>query len=296
MVNYPAPLGYLDGQWRPLAEISVSALDRGFLFADGIYEVIPVYQGMPFRLQAHLLRLERSMALIRLAAAPPRQQMAEIVAGLLAGNGLSDASVYLQVTRGAYGHRDLAFPQTPRPTIFGMCTPLPAIPAELTESGVSAVTRADIRWGACQVKSVALLANVLARQEALDAAAVEAILVRDGLVTEGCGSNVLAVIGGVLVTPPLDPHILAGITRGALLELARAEDMAVREMPLTVASLGGAEEIWLASSTREVLAVTRLDGKPVGDGRPRPRWRRIHARYQEIKRHGGLLAEARSQA
>jgi D-alanine transaminase len=289
MASRPAPLAYINGDWRALAEITVSPLDRGFLFADGVYEVIPIYAGLPFRLDAHLDRLRRSMQLIRLTSAPGQVELTQITTELVSRNRLADAAVYLQITRGAYGLRDHGFPALTRPTVFGMCTPLAPTPAELVETGCNAVTRPDLRWHACHIKSIALLANVISRQDALEAGAVEAVLVRDDQITEGSGSNVFAVVDGELVTPPLDELILPGITRQAVLDLARDDGMRVREGPLATLSLRRAQEIWLTSSTREVLPVTRLDGEPVGNGLPGPHWLRIRELYQQLKTRGGLL-------
>lgn len=287
MASRPAALGYFNGNWLPLEQIAISPLDRGFLFADGVYEVVPVYAGTAFRLGAHLDRLQQSMAAIELQGAPQRSSLADAVLGLAGRNELTEAAVYLQVTRGAYSMRDHAFPAQSHPTVFGMCTPLEPVAESVLSRGVAAVTRPDLRWQRCAVKSVSLLPNILARQDAAKQGALEAILVRDGYVTEAAASNVFAVIDGELVTPPLDDGILAGITRCAVLELARSNGIAVQERPLPIGALRQASEVWLTSSTREISPVTRVDGIEVGKGRPGPGWRRVRALYQALKSYRG---------
>lgn len=289
MANRPADLGYLNGDWLPLEQIAISPLDRGFLFADGVYEVVPVYGGVAFRLDAHLDRLQRSMAAIELEGAPPRTTLVDAMLGLVDRNDLAEASVYLQVTRGAYAVRDHAFPTPCHPTVFGMCTPLAPIAESVSRHGVAAVTRPDLRWKRCDVKSVSLLPNVLARQDAAQQGAIEAILVRSGYVTEAAASNVFAVIEGELISPPLDNGILAGITRSAVLELAHRAGMPTRERALPAESLRSASEVWLTSSTREISPVTRIDGAEVGAGAPGPVWQRLRELYQALKPHGGCL-------
>ncbi len=278
-----APLAHLNGALVPLAEARVSVLDRGFLFGDGVYEMVPAYGGRPFRLEAHLDRLGRSLAAVGIPNPHDPGRWRAIVEEVVAANGGGDLAVYLQVTRGAAPARDHAPPTDLRPTVLVMASPLRPRAAEVMEAGVSAVRLEDIRWARCDIKAVTLLANVLARREAARRGAAEAILVRDGEVTEGAASNVFAVLGGVLVTPPKGPRLLPGITRDVVLELAAAEGIPAREAPVAADDLDRAEEIWLTSSTRELVPVTRLDGVPVGDGRPGPLWRRLDAAYQALK-------------
>lgn len=271
---------YVNGDLVALADAQVSVLDRGFLFSDAVYEVIPVYAGQPFMLDAHLQRLHNSLAGIRLANPKPAADWAELVRELITVNGGGDLAVYLQVTRGTQPQRSHRLPASPQPTIVAFCQPRTAPdPATFTQ-GVAVITRADDRWGHCEVKSTSLLANILATDEALSSGAAEAILVRDGLVMEGASSNVFAVIDNVLTTPALRPEILPGITREFIIDLARANAIACRQADLSLQSLRSASEIWLTSSTREIYPVTRLDEAVVGTGKPGSLWQTMHALVQ----------------
>lgn len=276
-------IAWLDDRFLPLEEARVPVLDRGFLFADGVYEVIPVYGGRPFRLDPHLDRLGRSLEGIRLADPLPRPRWRALVQELVERNGGGDLSVYLQVTRGAAPRRQHAFPERTRPTVLAFCQPLEPPPAALLEHGVAVVTLEDIRWRHCHLKTIALLPNVLLYETARAQGAYEAVLARDGLVTECASANLFAVIDGTVHTPPLGDALLPGITRELVLALAAAEGLACREAPLPRAALEEAEELWLSSSTREVLPITRIDGRPVGEGRPGPAWRRVWTAYQAHK-------------
>jgi D-alanine transaminase len=273
---------FLNGAWLPAEQAQVSVLDRGFIFGDGVYELIPVYVGRPFRLEEHVRRLRNSLGEIRLGDAFDACDWAATVGGLIERNGGGDLSVYLQVTRGP-AKRDHAFPKEIRPTVFGMATPLVTPSAELVDTGVAAVTATDYRWLRCNIKAISLLANVLLRQQAVDAGAAECILLRDGYLTEGAASNIFVVHGGVLLTPPKDHLILPGITYDLVLEIAAANAIPheVREIPES--EFRGAEEILMTSSSREVLSVTRLDGQAVGDGRPGPVSRRLLQLYREFR-------------
>lgn len=283
MDQFPS-IAHLNGAFLPLAEVCISPLDRGFLFADGVYEVIPVYHGRLFRLAEHLQRLANSLAGIRLDAGLDRASWAALLEELVARNGDGDQAIYLQITRGVPTNRDHGFPAgNTRPTIFAMASPLKPVPATTLRQGIAAVTLPDIRWGACHIKSIALLANVLARQQALDQGVDDAILVRDGLLIEGSASNLFLVQGDVLLTPPKDQRILPGITRDLILELATTNGIAYREEDISSEALGMASEVWLTSSTKEILPVTRVNGRPVGTGVPGPCWRRLIALYQGYK-------------
>jgi len=270
---------YLNGRFLPLEEARISVLDRGFLFGDGVYEVIPAYGGRLFRLNEHLARLESSLDQIRIRPPLTHQQWRAILERLLPDD--RDRSVYLQVTRGVAEKRDHAMPAQPTPTVFAMSSELES-PFDV-HAGVGAITLDDTRWKLCQIKAITLLANILLRQQALDRNCAEAILIRDGFVSEGAASNVFAVSDGVLVTPPKSHDLLPGITRDLVLELAQANAIKAREAPISAETLSAADEIWLTSSTREILPVVELDGKRVGGGVPGPIWRRMHDIYQTYK-------------
>ena len=275
----PYPTCWLDGELLPLAEARISPLDRGFLFADGVYEVIPVHRGRPFLLRQHLERLERSLAAIRLANPHSMVQWAGILAGLAAAAGGSEMLLYVQVTRGAEHGRNHLFPAGVRPTVFAFAGPYPAPAPRVLEEGLAAVTLDDTRWARCDIKSVALLANVLLRQEAADRGADEALLVRDGLLLEGSSSSLFLCIGGTLVTPPNDHRILPGTSRDAVLELAQGW-LPAQVCPLESREIENCDELWIASAGRGVLPVTRVDGRAVGTGRPGPLWAGMHGRLQ----------------
>jgi D-alanine transaminase len=276
-------LVYLNGQFLPDDQAFVPVLDRGFIFGDGVYEVIPVYGGRLFRLAEHLVRLQNNFSAVRIPDPLGDEGWTRMLDTLVAKNGGGDLSLYLQVTRGP-APRDHAMPADPTPTVFAMCNPLKPVPQDIREHGVAAITLDDIRWQYCHIKAISLLPNILLRQAALDQGAVESILIRDGLATEGAASNVFAVIDGVLVTPPKGPRLLPGITRDLILELAAAQGIAHAERDISAAELSRAEEVWTTSSTKEILAVTRLDGKPVADGKPGPVYQRMLALYQDYKR------------
>jgi len=279
----PYPVCYLNGEYLPLAEARISPLDRGFLYGDGVYEVMPVYGGRPFRLEAHCARLTRSLGEIRMSDPHSRPQWCDIFAALIARNGGGDQYIYWQVTRGAERGRNHApLPDIPR-TVFAFCAPLPVAAAAVLARGVACVTAQDTRWARCDIKSVALLANVLLRQLAVDADAGETILLRDGELMEASASTVHAVIGGELRTPPNSRKILPGTTRGVVEELAARTGVPYRAAAVSEAELRRADEIWISAATREVQPVTTLDGQPVGAGRPGPLWRRVYDEFQRWK-------------
>ncbi|MDA8145372.1 MAG: D-amino-acid transaminase [Thermaerobacter sp.] len=274
---------YLNGEYPELTEACVSVEDRGFLFADGIYEVVRCYAGRFFELDRHLARLERSAREIRLGLPLSRDELRRVAEELLRRTGLLDCSLYLQATRGV-APRNHAFPVGVTPTLFAMLQPAPSPDPALAERGGAAVTVPDERWGRCDIKAVGLLPNILAKQKAVEAGAQEAIFIRDGLVTEGSASNVFAVLDGVLWTHPQDRRILGGITREVTLELAREQGVPVREEAITQNMLWQSQELFCTGTVAEFLPVVRLDGQPVGDGRPGPVCRRLAAAF--AARHG----------
>lgn len=263
----------------------VSVFDRGFLLGDGVYEVIPVYAGLPFRLKEHLQRLQRSLDGVRMKNPYSNDEWSDMIAQLVAQNGGGDQGVYLQVTRGV-APRDHVFPEGVEPTVFAMSNPIKALPAWYKADGIKAITVADIRWSQCDIKAITLLPNSLLRQQAQDAGAQEALLIRDGYLTEGSASNAYAVIDGVIYTAPKDEKVLPGITRDLVLELADKAGLSYKEEPVSMTQLQQASEIWISSSTREVLPVTMLDEQPVGTGKPGPVWQQIDRLYQQYKQEG----------
>jgi D-alanine transaminase len=274
---------FLNGSFVPMDEARVPVLDRGFIFGDGVYEVVPVYARRPFRLAEHLRRLQYSLDQVRLRNPYSDQEWTRIVLELIARCPHDDQGVYLQVTRGV-AKRDHAFPKDAVPTVFLMANRLSTPTPEMVAGGVPTITAVDNRWLRCDIKSIALLGNVLMRQLAVDAGANETIMLRDGFLTEGSASNVFIVTRGTVVTPPKSHLILPGTTYDVVLELARRHGLPVEVREVGEAELRAADEVWLTSATREVLAVTRLDGKPVGAGVPGAVFKRMHALFADFKR------------
>ncbi|HEC05963.1 MAG TPA: D-amino acid aminotransferase [Thiolapillus brandeum] len=274
---------YLNGGFLPQEQAHVSVMDRGFLFGDGVYEVIPAYAGLPFRLKEHLQRLNASLEAIRMSPPLSDEQWRAVFGQLLAQRGNTDQQIYLQVTRGAYGKRLHAIPEEVTPTVMAFATDLAVRDPELVKQGMSVITLDDIRWERCNIKAITLLANILSQQQARDEGAQEAILVRDGLANEGTASNLFIVKEGLIITPPKSQHLLPGITRDLVLELAREAGLPYAEASISVAELENAEEIWITSSTKEVMPVTRLNGLPVDNGHPGPIWEKMDALYGACK-------------
>jgi D-alanine transaminase len=277
----PYPTCYLNGELLPLEQARISPLDRGFLFADGVYEVVPVHRGRPFRLREHLKRLDDSLAGIRLPNPHTTVEWAAILEQVARAAGGQEMLLYLQVTRGAEHGRNHLFPKVATPTVFAFASEYPLPTTATLERGVRAVTLEDIRWDRCDIKSVALLGNVLLRQEAADRGADEALLVRDGLLMEGSSSTVFLCIGGTLVTPPNDHRILPGTSRDAVLELAQGW-LPSQVCELEAREIANCDEVWVASAGRGVLPVTNVDGEPVGEGQPGPLWTEM---YHRLQRH-----------
>lgn len=273
---------YLNGEFLPIEQAKISVLDRGFIFGDGVYEVIPVYTRRPFRLAEHLVRLQTSLDAIRLPDPHPASKWTELVGKIIAGNPWEDQNVYLQITRGP-AKRDHVFPKAVKPTVFMMASELVPPSAELVKGGAKAIVLPDHRWLRCDIKSVSLLGNCMLRTLAADQGCAEAILVRDGMLTEASASNVFIVKNGTVLSPPKSHLILPGITYDVVLEILRENSIAHEVRSVTEAELRSAEEVWVTSSSREVLAITTLDGKPVGSGKPGPVGERVHALYQQYK-------------
>jgi D-alanine transaminase len=280
----PMSIAYLNGEFLPRDKACVPVMDRGFLFGDGVYEVIPVYGGRPFRLTHHLQRLSSSLEAIRIGNPMSEAGWQDLLEQVVERNGGGDCSVYLQVTRGVAPKRDHAFPADVAPTVFMMSSPMSTGHDIDSETGIHAVTLDDIRWDYCNVKAITLLPNVLLRQQAVDAEAAEAILIKNGFATEGAASNLFIVRGDLLITPPKSPSLLPGITRDLILELAASHGIPFREADIPLGELTGADEIWLTSSTREISPVTRLDDRRIGNGTPGPKWRHMSRVYREYKR------------
>ncbi|MCF6353640.1 MAG: D-amino acid aminotransferase [Candidatus Polarisedimenticolaceae bacterium] len=282
-MNHGNALVYLNGEFIPLSEARISIMDRGFLFGDSIYEVIPAYGGRLFRLQHHLQRLENSLHAIQMENPLSRAEWENILATLATQYQGEDQSVYLQVTRGVAPRRDHAIPEETIPTRFAFTTPFPTIDPQVYEQGIAAITLDDIRWRFCNIKATTLLPNVLLRQEAKERGAMEAILIRDGLAIEGAASNLFIVEDGQIITPPKGEHLLPGVTRDLLLELAAEAEIPYCEAPIRADQLDSADEIWLTSSTREIMPVTHLDDRPINNGRPGKLWRQLLSRFQAYK-------------
>jgi D-alanine transaminase len=274
---------FLNGRLVPIEEAKVSVLDRGFNFGDGVYELVPVYSRVAFRLDEHLARLERSLGEARIRNPYARAQWRELVYRLVDAQGFEDQAVYFQVTRGV-AKREHSFPAHAEPTVFMMANPLVAPPQAAVENGAAAVSATDNRWLRCDIKSISLIGNVLLRQLSAEAGAAETILFRDAKLTEASASNVFIVRRGVILSPPKSGLILPGITYDVVAELARANGLPLEFRDVPEAEVRSADEIWVTSSSKEVLAIVSLDARKVGDGRPGPVFRRMYELYQEFKR------------
>jgi D-alanine transaminase len=282
-MSTPEQIAYLNGEFLPLSQARVPVLDRGFIFGDGIYEVVPVYGGRPFRLPEHLARLTRSLAKTGIENPRDDAGWTSLVSELIARHPWSDQFIYIQVTRGV-AKRDHAFPKGVAPTVFAMSSEFVALPAALRETGVAAITLPDERWLHCDIKSISLLGNVLARQAAVEAGAFECVMFRDGYMTEGSASNIWVVRNGTVLGAPRDHLVLEGIRVGLIEELCAGTGLPLELRRITREEVGSADELLLSSATREILPITSLDGRPVGDGRPGPVYAKLYAAYQAAKR------------
>ena len=273
-------IAFVNGRFLPLADAMVSIEDRGFQFGDGIYEVIRTYGGRPFELEAHLARLDRSAEALDLRQPYSRPQWVQYIREAIQRAAFPEAKVYVQVTRGV-APRDHAYVANLLPTVVMTVREFHPMNPSVRAAGVEAMTIEDIRWGRCDIKSVNLLANVLARQQAKQAQVFETILIKDGQVTEGAVSNVMVVRDGAVITAPEGPRILSGVTRAVVLQVARRERLQVQERYCSQADLYGAAEVFLTGTTVEVLGVVRIDGKSIGDGKPGSVTQRLATQFLE---------------
>lgn len=281
---------FLNGKYLALEDTCVPIMDRGFLFGDSVYEVIPVYAGQPFRLDAHLDRLGRSLGALDIRDPMTRAEWTAVFGELVNRCGSADALIYAQVTRGVARVRDHGVVDGLTPTVFATAKPFSATSPEVRARGISAITLEDIRWQRCDIKATTLLANVMARKLAYSEGADEAILIREGNVTEGAASNVFVVMDGLLVTPPKTTAILAGITRDLVIELAADAGLPYAEASVSEADLRRADEIWVTSSSKEVVPVVRLNGQPVGTGSAGAVWWQMAGLYTAFKQQLRLSA------
>jgi D-alanine transaminase len=289
-VSGPLPLCYLNGNYLPLQEARVSPFDRAFLFGDAVYEVVPVFASRPFRLRQHLDRLNRSLDAIRLAPPMTQGDWAHVCQELISQKLSFDGILYIQVTRGTEFGRNHAWPEGLKPTLFAYCTELDPLPASLLDKGVAAITATDTRWERRDIKATALLANILLKKLAADAGAFETILLERGELTEGSSTTVHVVKNGVIHTPPNGHHILPGTTRDVVTELADLLSIRSLSAPVSESALRGADEIWLAFSSRGLLPVTKLDGAAVGGGTPGPLFKRMNIAFANYIRELGKTA------
>ena len=276
---------YLNGEFLEADQAKVSVFDRGFLLGDGVYEVLPVYAGQCFQLKGHLLRLQASLDGVRMQNPLSDSEWTLMIEQLIKLHGGGNQSLYLQVTRGV-APRDHVFPEGVTSTAFAMSNPLHAVPKEYKTQGVAAITLPDIRWQNCNIKAITLLPNSLLKQQAHEAGALEALLIRDGYLTEGAASNAYAVIDGTIYTAPKDEKVLPGITREVVIDIAQANNIPLVEQAVTAQQLKEADEVWISSSTKEVVPITTLDGDAVGNGRPGSVWKKMDTLYQQYKKNG----------
>jgi D-alanine transaminase len=290
MQTLPDTLCYLNGEYGPLRDAKISVLDRGFIFGDGIYEVVPAYGGKLFRFDEHLARLNRSLSKLRIENPATRDEWIararQLVAALIEKTGAADQLVYIQVTRGV-ALRDHVMPTDVPPTVFMMCSPMKPAAAEQRHQGVACISARDFRWERADIKSTSLLGNVLARQMSADKDALETIMFRNGFLTEAAASNVWVVHEGAVLGPPKSEHVLEGIRYELLRELCEEVGIAYNLRPIPEADVTAADELLLSSATKEILPVTTLDGDPVGHGalrgKPGPVYARLYEAYQRAK-------------
>lgn len=281
---------FLNGAFLPLEQARISPLDRGFLFGDGVYEVIPAYAGRLFRIEQHLQRLNNSLNAVRMANPYSVEEWQNILRELISRQDYDDHTIYIQITRGADDHRNHTIPEHIEPTVFIMSSRLEEAPGSMQHPGARAMTREDNRWQHCDVKAITLLANILLRQQAVDQGCTETFLVRDGQVTEGTASNIFIVRDGTLFTPPKGPMLLPGVTRDLVLEIAENAGFPYRQQSLSVDELFAADEVWLTSSTREIVPVISVDNRRIGAGVPGEIWHEFIVAYDRCKQQ--LIADS----
>jgi D-alanine transaminase len=270
---------YLNGEYKPLSEASINVLDRGFTFGDGVYEVIPIFNRTIFRFDEHMQRLENSLKAIFMENPYSSSEWFSIFEKLIETVEVSEQSIYLQVTRGVT-ERDHDISLAENPTIFAMSRP---IEKKDLSGGINAITHEDIRWQYCDIKAITLLPSVILRHKAKQQGAKEAILIRDGYITEGAASNVFICKNNEIFTPPKNNNVLPGITRDLVVEILADHKMAYSETTITGEELLNADEIWITSSTWEIVPVTQLNNMPVGTGEVGPLWQTVNKLYQEFK-------------
>jgi len=274
---------YLNDKFLPVEQATISVMDRGFLFGDGVYEVIPVFANKLLRPDEHLSRLQNSLNRIGLSNPFSNEEWQKLFSELLNKNEGDDRAIYLQLSRGAYSKRDLSANKDCAPTVFAMVLQVIPPDIDILSAGISVVTVEDFRWNACDIKSTSLVANVMLKQQAVEAGVEDAILIKDGHVTEGTASNVFVIKEGVFITPPTSHQLLPGITRDLVIEIAENNAIVVEQRQIKEVELFSADEIWMTSSTREIAPVIKLNDKPVGAGVAGSAWKRMMDLYQQYK-------------
>ncbi len=283
---------FLNGSFMPLEDAKVPVLDRGFIFGDGIYELVPVYSRVPFRLDGHLARMERSLSEVGIRNPYPRAEWVALIGQMIERQPFDDQAVYWQITRGV-ARRDHAFPKDTEPTVFMMSNPLVNPSKAVIENGASAVSAPDFRWHRCDLKTISLIGNCMLRQLSADEGAIETILFREGKLTEASASNVYIVKDGVIATPAKNELILPGITLDVVSDIVERGRLPFATREITEAEVRSADEVWVTSSSKEIVAVVELDGRPIGGGKPGPVFRKAWQLYQDFKNE---VMRARAQA
>jgi D-alanine transaminase len=274
-------IAFVNGAFLPLADATVSIDDRGFQFGDGVYEVLRVYRGVPFRPVEHLARLERSARALDIVLPFDSVRWTDLIMDAVQRSGYHDAKIYIQVTRGV-APRDHSYSANLAPTVVLTVRPLTPLADGLYRHGVDVITVPDLRWGRCDIKCISLLANVIAKQQAVTAGVVEALFVRDGFVLEGSTSNVMIIQAGRLITPPEGPLLLSGVTRLVALQAARESGVSIEERPIKETELYGAEEVFLTGTIIEILPVVRVNARRIGTGSPGPITSELIPRFRKL--------------